>query len=172
MIDRIKSLFAALGDTGAVPAASGAAGVDDLHLAAAALLAEVALSDDSFDDSERDAIAGLVRARFGLSAIAAARLVDAAERAAGDSTHLLRFTRVIKDNFTPAERIGLIEMIWEVVYADGVVHDYEDSLLRRIAGLIYVSDRDRGEARKRALARRDGRSGRGRAGGAPCGAAG
>ena len=47
----------------------------------------------------------------------------------------------------------MIEMIWEVVYADGELHDYEDSLLRRIAGLIYVSDRDRGAARKRALER-------------------
>ncbi len=80
-------------------------------------------------------------------------LVEAAELAAEDATHLLRFTRVIKDNFTESERVELIEMIWEVVYADGVLHDYEDSLLRRIAGLIYVSDRDRGEARKRALAR-------------------
>ena len=46
-------------------------------------------------------------------------------------------------------------MIWEVVYADGILHDHEDSLLRRIAGLIYVSDRDRGDARKRVLARLD-----------------
>ena len=62
-------------------------------------------------------------------------------------------TRVIKDNYSQQERVELIEMIWEVVYADGVRHDYEDSLLRRIAGLIYVSDRDRGNARKRVLER-------------------
>ncbi len=65
----------------------------------------------------------------------------------------MRFTRVVKDSFSHAERVELIEMIWEVVYADGERHDYEDSLMRRIAGLIYVSDRERGEARRRALAR-------------------
>ena len=155
MIDRIKRLFAAMGDAAPVPPAlaGSAGGVDELHLAAAALLAEVALCDDSFDDDEHAAIVGLVGGRFGLSESQALGLVAAGEKAAADATQLLRFTRVIKDNFSPAERVELIEMIWEVVYADGVLHDYEDSLLRRIAGLIYVSDRDRGEARKRVLAR-------------------
>ena len=51
------------------------------------------------------------------------------------------------------ERIELIEMIWEVVYADGELHDYEANLLRRLGGLLYVSDRERGDARKRVLAR-------------------
>ncbi len=158
MIDRIKRLFAAMGDGAPAPPAppalaGGAGGVDELHLAAAALLAEVALSDDSVDDSEHAAIVGLVGSRFGLSESQALELVAVGEQAAADATQLLRVTRVIKDNFSPAERVELIEMIWEVVYADGVLHDYEDSLLRRIAGLIYVSDRDRGEARKRALAR-------------------
>lgn len=152
MIDRIKRLFAAVGSP-APASASAIGGVDELHLAAAALLAEVAMSDDGFDDIERTAIRGLVAGRFGLSEIAAAALVEAAETRAADSTHLLRFTRVIKDNYSPQERIDLIEMIWEVVYADGVLHDHEHSLLRRIAGLVYVSDRDRGKARKRVLAR-------------------
>jgi uncharacterized tellurite resistance protein B-like protein len=53
----------------------------------------------------------------------------------------------------PAERIQLIEMLWEVVYADGVLDSEEDALIRRIAGLIYVEDRDRVLARKRVLER-------------------
>jgi uncharacterized tellurite resistance protein B-like protein len=155
MIDRVKRLFDALG--GGTPAESEVAGADAIHLAAAALLAEAAFGDAHFADAERAAIERLVRERFALSEAAARRLVAAAEEKAADSTHLLRFTRVIKDNFSPDERIGLIEMIWEVVYADGELHEYEDSLLRRIAGLIYVSDRDRGAARKRALERIDAR---------------
>ena len=151
MIDRVKRLFGALG--GGLPAESEVAGADAVHLAAAALLAEVAFGDAHFADGERAAIERLVRERFALSEAAARRLVEAAGEKASDSTHLLRFTRVIKDNFSPDERIELIEMIWEVVYADGELHEYEDSLLRRIAGLIYVSDRDRGAARKRALER-------------------
>jgi uncharacterized tellurite resistance protein B-like protein len=153
MIERIRKLFTAAG-TGE-PVASEAGGVDELHLAAAALLAEAALGDSRFDEAEREAIERLVRERFGLDQAEAGRLIEAAEQRARDASHLLRFTRVIKDNFTSEERIELIEMIWEVVYADGELHDYEDSLLRRIAGLIYVSDRDRGAARQRVLARRN-----------------
>ena len=149
MIDRIKRLFAAAGSP--PPAENG--GVHELHHAAAALLAEVAMSDDGFDDAERATIRRLMAERFSLSESEALALAEAAEASAADSTHLLRFTRVIKDNYTPEERIELIEMIWEVVYADGVLHDHEDSLLRRIAGLVYVSDRDRGDAHKRVLAR-------------------
>ncbi len=151
MIGRIKSLFAAAGV--APPPPSAAPGDDELHLAAAALLAEVAYGDGQFDEAERDAIERLVRTRFSLSEAEAGQLVVAADRAANDATHLIRFTRVIKDNFSHAERVELIEMIWEVVYADGERHAYEDSLMRRIAGLIHVSDRERGEARKRAVAR-------------------
>lgn len=152
MIDRLKRLFAAVGSPAPEPV-SKADDMDELHLAAAALLAEVAMSDDGFDDAERSAAKALVAERFGLADDEAAALVKAAEARAADSVHLLRFTRVIKDSYTPEERVSLIEMIWEVVYADGVLHDHEDSLLRRIAGLIYVSDRDRGEARKRVVAR-------------------
>jgi uncharacterized tellurite resistance protein B-like protein len=49
--------------------------------------------------------------------------------------------------------VELIEMLWEVAYADGVLDEYEDSLLRRVGGLIYVPDRERGEARRRVLKR-------------------
>ena len=44
-------------------------------------------------------------------------------------------------------------MMWEVAFADGIIHDFEENLIRRVAGLIYVSDRDRGEAKKRVRAR-------------------
>ena len=49
--------------------------------------------------------------------------------------------------------MGILELLWEVGYADGQLHDYEASLLRRVAGLLYVSDRESGEARLRVMAR-------------------
>jgi len=149
VINRIKALFEVVGAS----APAVATRIEAKQLAAAALLAMAALGDDHIDASERAALKRLLSARFGLDAAAVATLIEAAEREARDATQLLRFTRVVKDHFSPAERIELIEMIWEVVYADGELHAYEDSLLRRIAGLIYVSDRDRGAARKRVMAR-------------------
>jgi len=70
-----------------------------------------------------------------------------------ESVHLHRYTKTIKDRFSEAERVELIELLWEVVYADGELHAHESNLLRRIGGLIYVSDRDRGDARKRVMQR-------------------
>ena len=85
-------------------------------------------------------------------------MIEAAELEAGESVQLLRFTRTIKDGFSYDERIHLMEMLWEVVYADEVVEAHEAMLMRRIAGLIYVEDRDSGIAKSRARARLENKS--------------
>ena len=125
----------------------------DIELAACALLVEAAMMDGSFAEAERATIERLIGARFGLDADETATLVAEAERTIAASPDLFRFTTAIKGQFNERERIGLMEMLWEVAYADGTVHAYEDNLLRRIAGLIYVTDRDRGLARARVLER-------------------
>ncbi len=151
MIDRIKALFEARDGRGSEP--DGAHSDDELHLAAAALMVEAALMDESFDAAEREAVATVLRRQFNLDAEECRSLMERAEKMVHEANHLLGFTRIVKDRFPPEERVRLIEMLWEVAYADGVLHDYEESLLRRVAGLIYVSDRQRGEARKRVMAR-------------------
>jgi len=127
---------------------------EERQLAAAALMVEAARLDDDFDDAERTRIRSLLESHFALSAGEAEDLLAAGEKASDDSVEWQGFTRAIKDGFEPEERIALIEMLWEVAYADGELHDYEASLIRRITGLLYVSDRDSGEARKRVLAGR------------------
>ncbi len=126
---------------------------EEKQLAAAALMVEAAKLDDDFDDEERVQIEGLLQNQFALSADEASDLLSAGEQASDDSVQWQGFTRAIKDGFEPEERIALIEMLWEVAYADGELHDYEASLIRRITGLLYVADRDSGEARKRVRAR-------------------
>jgi len=152
MIAKIKALL--LGGEGIPEGAKGRHGEDDLHLAAAALLVETACMDGHVDEAELDTIAALLESRFGLNADEARTLIEAGHKAIADSGQLYGFTRIIKDRFSDEERIRLIEMLWEVAYADGHVHHYESSLVRRVAGLIYVTDRDSGAARKRVLARR------------------
>lgn len=157
MINRIKSLFldpeSAAGAASRPRRRSDRRMVDELHLAAAALLVEAACLDGHFDGAERARIEALVQTRFGLNAEETETLIDAAKREVAQASQLLRFTRVIKDRFGHAERVEMIEMLWQVVYADGVLHDYEANLMRRIGGLVYVTDQERGAARKRALAR-------------------
>ena len=74
---------------------------------------------------------------------------DAAETVAGNSTQLFGFTTAVKNNFSYQERVELVETLWEVIYADGKADAYEQQLMRRIGGLIYVTDRDSGLARRR-----------------------
>ena len=123
------------------------------QLAAAALLVEAATMDDSFDATERATILQLLSGRFGLSAEEGEELLADAEAEVDRANQLYAFTKPIKDAFGHEERVEVVEMLWEVAYADGELHDYEASLIRRVTGLLHVSDRDSGAARKRALDR-------------------
>jgi len=151
MFTRLRRL---LSEPAVGPAAGARHSHEERQLAAAALMVEAAALDSDFDADERATIEGLVRRHFGLDAEEAADLIAEAERMAGDSVQWQGFTRAIKEGFDYEERLQLIEMLWQVAYADGELHDYEANLLRRVTGLLYVSDRDTGEARKRVLARR------------------
>lgn len=152
MINRIREFFVEREAVAATP--GGHHTVDEIHLAAAALLVEAATIDTNFDAEERARILAFAENRLGLSADEARTLVAAAETAVEDATQLFRFTSAVKDNFSYDERVALIETLWEVVYADGEADAYENQLMRRIGGLVYVTDRDRGLARRRVLARR------------------
>lgn len=127
-------------------------GPDEIQIGAAALLVEAAHLDGEFTPDERLSIEQALGRHFDLSPAEVTSLLDAAERVQGDAVEISRFTRAIKQ--LPEERrIQILEMLWEVVLADGDLHAYEANLLRRVGGLIYVSDRENGEARQRVLAR-------------------
>ena len=138
--------------------ASGPAGVsghthEELHLAAGALMVEAARLDGHFDDDERAKIHDVLRNRFDLDEDSTATLIGAAVEAADNIPEIFGFTRTIRQHFTHEERIEMMEMLWEVAYVDGKLHDYEASLLRQITGLLYVTDQESGAARKRARSR-------------------
>ncbi len=138
---------------GRAAAADGRHSTAELHLAAAALLVEAAKIDDCFDEEERARVGALLRGRFELDAGDAESLIEAAEARTETASGLYGFTSEIRRHFDHGERVAMIEMLWNVVYADGVLHDFEANMLRRVAGLLYVTDRESGNARKRALGR-------------------
>ena len=142
MIDRIKAFFS---DAGKESLSKG----DQDQVAAAALLVTAARLDSNFAEAERRRIEQLVAERFGLNATETAELIAMAETEAAQSSQLFGFTRVIMAKFDSAQRLELLAMLWEVIYADGRVDDLEAALMRRLVGLLGVSDRDSGEARKR-----------------------
>ena len=112
--------------------------------------------DGDFDGDEREAICAALGAHFGLNDAEAGTLIEEAEAVHHEATDLHRFTRAINDRYDHADRLAVMEMLWEVVYADGRLHAYEANLIRRVGGLLHITDRERGEARKRVLARVSG----------------
>lgn len=150
MIDSIRAWISGSGSGGRNTMGRGQS---EFELALTALLIEAAYSDDYFDEPERVVIAQLLERRFNLSASDARTLLATAEAAAAESVELFHFTRIINERLSFEERVELLEMMWEVAYADRVLDKYEDSLLRRVGGLIYVPDPERGMARQRVLKR-------------------
>jgi uncharacterized tellurite resistance protein B-like protein len=151
MFERLLALFA-------IPASRSPPEHDfgPLQRALAVLMVMAARLDGRFAPEERESIVRLLRTRFGVED--AERLVDEADEDATASTDFYQVTRIIKNRLEPDARAGIIEILWEVAEADGEVHDYEANLVRRVAGLLHVSDRDAGEARKRVGERRAGRA--------------
>ncbi len=127
--------------------------VNQVEVAVAALLVEAARMSDRFDEAERGVIERILCRSYDLSSDAAARLLTAAEGVNAESTQLFPFTRLIAERMVPEQRVDVIEMLWETVYAEGILSPDDDALIRQVAALIYVSDRDRGEAHQRVLRR-------------------
>jgi uncharacterized tellurite resistance protein B-like protein len=143
MFDKLKSMFSPADD---VPKA-------DLHeahvVAAAVLLVEAARLDGHFDERERKRIASLLTEKFDLSQESATALFELAIAKQEQSVEIFGFTNEIKNAFDEDKRIEMIEMLWEVVYSDNELDAYEANLLRRVSGLLHVTDRQSGDARKR-----------------------
>lgn len=140
-------------DDGDGDSGGGDRGKDELQLAVAGLLVEAARQDGHFDEAERATIERLLREKLALSPEETKELIELADVKVSEALDLWSFARVVKNRFDHDERIGMIEMLWEVVYADGVLDDFEASLMRRMTGLVYVSDIESGAARKRAMQR-------------------
>lgn len=138
---------------GAAPEGKSGHGDAELRLAAAALMVEAAKLDGAFDESERARIAALLEQHFGMDTDDIAALIAAADEETDLAGGLYGFTKTVRDRFEHAERVSMIEMLWEVAYADGALHDFEANMLRRVAGLLYVTDQESGAARKRVLSR-------------------
>ncbi|WP_321394976.1 TerB family tellurite resistance protein [Emcibacter sp.] len=151
------SLFAKLGNILSGGAGEGTSDRQEEKLAAAALMVEVALQDGEFSGSERTHILALLEKRLGLEKAEASDMLKEAEKQVDDSHQILSFTRRIKDHFDEKGRENILELLWEVVYADGEESAYESNLMRRISGLLYVPDKASGRIRRQVRERRQAR---------------
>jgi uncharacterized tellurite resistance protein B-like protein len=150
MIGWLKNFLA----TESGPTSHAAVHAGDRVMAAAALMVEVAARDGEFSAGERATIEQLLQKHFSLDRSAAKTMVDEVVSLHDNASDVFRFTSALNKRFSPEERLQIVELLWQVVYVDGEAHHYETSLMRRLAGLLYLEDADVGAARKRALAQR------------------
>lgn len=115
---------------------------EELRLAAAALLVHAGVIDGNFDNDERRKLHVLLQERFDLGDDEARRLIRHAEDREREAVDLYRFTSILCAELDQDGRKRIIEMLWEIVMADGVVHEFESNLVWRTAELLGVSTRD------------------------------
>ena len=104
--------------------------------------------------AERDKLHAVLKARFSLDDAATEELIDVGTLAENELVDLYHFTSLINRTLDEAGRLGIVEMMWEVVFADGRVNEFEDNLMWRAADLLGVSSRDRIALRRRVATRR------------------
>jgi uncharacterized tellurite resistance protein B-like protein len=122
---------------------------DDYRLAAVALLVHAATVDGDMTQGECDKLRAVVKLRFALDDARADELIDKATQAEHEAVDLYHFTSLLNRALDEAGRARVVEMMWEIVYADGRRDELEDNLLWRAADLLGVSPRERIELRQR-----------------------
>ena len=120
----------------------------DYRLAAAALLVHVVTSDAEFDAAERAKLQEVLAQRFTLPPDEVDKLVEAAIRADREAVDLYHFTSVINRALDEESRKRVVEMMFEVAYADGQLSEFEDNVAWRAAELLNVSSRERVSVRR------------------------
>jgi uncharacterized tellurite resistance protein B-like protein len=127
---------------------------NDYRLAAAALLIHAAAIDGNISDIERAKLHTVIKRRFDLDEATTDELVAEATEAEHDAIDLYHFTSLINRSLDEDGRRRVVEMMWEIAYADGHVGEFENNLIWRAADLLGISSRDRIELGQRVAGRR------------------
>lgn len=141
MFEKLKSLFSQPDRTDGHAIA--------LPLAVAALLVEAARADENYTEIEKAMIEAALSRQFALDEDGARALRSEAERVQQEALDIHRFTKVAK-TMSNDDKLALVERLWTIILSDGERDPHEDTLVRRVCGLIYVSDPESGAARRRA----------------------
>ena len=107
------------------------------------LLIHAAKIDDNYTNVEKEIIKKALISLNGITANEAEELIKKAEKKEQESNQIVEFTREVKKN--PMEfRLKIVEILWKIIYSDGTSDNYESNLIRRVCGLLYISDKDSG----------------------------
>lgn len=113
-----------------------------IELSCAILMIDIALADTNFDQEERRLISDLLSNTFEIDQTTIDELILNAEKRLEQSVSLHNFTRLLNEELEQEDKISVIENLWRVAYADGVLDKYEEYYIRKIADLLYISHKD------------------------------
>lgn len=131
MLDKIRQLFAAEED-------SETQSMTHLHMAACALLLEVAWADHSIADAELQQIRQRMQTLFDLPEDTILELIQQSRQAHDDSVGLFAYTRLLNDHLDAAQKTEVVRSMWSVAFAEGGLDRFEEATIRRVADLLYV----------------------------------
>jgi uncharacterized tellurite resistance protein B-like protein len=153
MLAEIKQLFAELHIGGKHCSHFDA---DDYRVASAALLVHVATLDHDLTSPARHRLAALLGERFALNGALTDELIEAAIAADREAVDLYQFTHLLMRTLDEPGRLHVVEMLWEMAFADGSISEFEDNMMWRVADLLAVSPHDRVALRQQAAGRTAG----------------
>ena len=136
MLNKIKQLFSALNDTQSNIAEH------DLKTAVAALLIEVMRADNELQDDEQQTLNETLKKYFSLNEEEVQELVASASQSLDDAIDYFQFSKQVNAQCSAEQRIEIIELLWRLAYADGEIDPQEEYVIRKIAGLLYVTHVD------------------------------
>lgn len=150
MFEAIKSLITGLGETETLDEERPPL---DKKLSAAALMVHVIVADGKITDAEEKRLNEVLGEHYAVGEGDARKLAQAAKDAQSEAVDLYGFTSILKAQMSEEERLALIEDLWEMVYADGNVHEFEDNVVWRAAELLGIQSRERMVLKQRVKAR-------------------
>jgi len=145
MLDLLKEF---LGEVGSGEKSASRFGENDYRLAAAALLIHVCMIDGDISPRERERLESMLKREFNLDDAATAELIEAAKDADREAVDLYSFTRLLNRSLDEDGRRRMVEMMWQIVFADGRMNEFEDNIVWRASDLLGISARDRVELRR------------------------
>ena len=123
-----------------------------VQIAISTLMIQTAVYDGIFDEQEKSKILELIKNYFNFNEDQKLTLFEIAIKVNDDSNDMQQFTSVLNHNLSEEEKLNIIEMLWKIIISDGHIDDYENALIRKISGLLYISDRDVGQIKKKLIA--------------------
>ena len=153
MFDALRNLF---GTLSADDDAQLSLGEEELRICSAALMVRAAMVDGDFAEEERVRLQQILQEKYGLSGPDTLLLIAAAEEREHEAVDLYGFTSVLARHLDQEGRQKIVEMLWEIAFADGHLHEFESNVVWRVSELLGVSARDRIRLRKLVEARQQG----------------